>query len=64
MNTYRDSNDERIRILARRAGVERSLYLGEAIGNTLLIASNGLASLGTWLGRALSRNGRSVKQHA
>ncbi len=64
MNTYRDSNDERIRILARRAGVERSLYLGEAIGNTLLIASNGLASLGAWLGRAMSRNARSVKQHA
>lgn len=30
--------DPRIEAIARRAGVERSLYLGEAIGNALAIA--------------------------
>jgi hypothetical protein len=30
--------DARIEALARRAGAERSLYLGEAIGNALAIA--------------------------
>ena len=39
--------DPRIEALARRAGAERSLYLGEAIGNALAIAWNAFGSLGT-----------------
>lgn len=36
---------DRIEALARRHGVERSLYLGEAIGNVLAIAWDALGSL-------------------
>jgi hypothetical protein len=36
------SHDARIQALARRAGAERSLYLGEAIGNALSIAWNAI----------------------
>ncbi len=64
MITHRESHDERIHALARRAGVERSLYIAEAIGNALSIASDGLCALGGWLRRALPRTGRSVKQAA
>lgn len=38
---------DRIEALARRNGVERSLYLGEAIGNALVIAWNALGTLGS-----------------
>ena len=41
MNQY-----DRIETLARRNGVERSLYLGEAIGNALVIAWEALGTLG------------------
>lgn len=37
---------ERIETLARRNGVEHSLYLGEAIGNALVIAWNAFGALG------------------
>ncbi len=63
MSTHRDLHDERLHALARRAGVERSLYLGEALGNALLIAASGFSALGGWIRRALPR-ARSVKQHA
>ena len=39
--------------IARRAGMERSLYMGEAIGNALAIAWEALGSLGGWLRRGL-----------
>lgn len=64
MITNRESHDERIHALARRAGVERSLYIGDAIGNALLIASDGLSALGAWLRRAPARSDRTVKQAA
>ena len=64
MITNRESHDERLQALARRAGVERSLYIGEALGNALLIASDGLSALGGWLRRALPGTRRSVKQAA
>lgn len=43
---------DRIHEIARRAGCERSLYIGEAIGNTLAIAWEGLAALGAWARRS------------
>ena len=44
--------DPRIEALARRAGAERSLYLGEAIGHGLVVAWNALGTLGGFLRRA------------
>ena len=38
--------DARIQDLARRNGVERSLYMGESIGNMLLIAWGAFDSVG------------------
>lgn len=54
MNTkYEPSGfDPRIEALARRAGADRSLYLGEAIGNALAIAWNALGSLGSLAARS------------
>jgi hypothetical protein len=50
MKTIHDlPNPERVEALARRAGMERSLYLGEAIGHMLSIAWEALASLGASL---------------
>ena len=46
---------QRIDELARRAGAERSLYMGEAIGNALAIAWQALGALGGWLRRAVPR---------
>jgi hypothetical protein len=46
---------DRIDALVRRAGMERSLYLGEALGHTLGIAWNALESVGAWMWRALPR---------
>ena len=40
---------ERIESLARRAGQEHALYLGEAIGNVLAIAWNAFGALGSRL---------------
>lgn len=48
----------RIDELARQAGEEHSLYLGEAIGNALAIAWEGFASLGNWA-RAVTRRLRT-----
>ena len=45
----------RIEEIARRAGMERSLYMGEAIGNALAIAWHALGALGGWLRRAVPR---------
>lgn len=52
MNTNPASRrNDRIHDLARSVGEERSLYLGEAIGNTLAIAWNAFGALGAWLTR-------------
>ena len=40
---------ERIETLARNAGQEHALYLGEAIGNVLAIAWNAFGALGSRL---------------
>jgi hypothetical protein len=45
----------RIDSLARREGMERSLYLGEAIGQALLIAWGAFGSIGSWMHRAPAR---------
>jgi len=45
MNTTRTPEDRRMAELARRNGMENSLYLGEAIGETLAIAWNAFGSL-------------------
>lgn len=47
MNTTRTTEDRRLVDLARRHGMENSLYLGEAIGETLSIAWNAFGSLGS-----------------
>ncbi len=46
---------EHIEEIARRAGMERSLYMGEAIGNALAIAWQALGSLGGWIRRGAPR---------
>ena len=46
MNTTRTDEDRRLADLARRNGMENSLYMGEAIGETLAIAWNAFGSLG------------------
>lgn len=46
---------KRIEDIARRAGMERSLYMGEAIGNALAIAWQALGSLAGLLRRGSSR---------
>ena len=51
MNIEDYPSTERLEMLARRAGMERSLYLGEAIGNALVIAWDALAAAGAWLRR-------------
>jgi len=42
-------NAEHIDAMVRRAGEERAYYLGEAIGNVLLVAWEALESAGRWL---------------
>ena len=59
MNTETTRN-ERIDNLARRHGVERSLHLGEAIGNVLVIAWEALGTLGG-LYRRRAANGPAPK---
>ena len=54
MNTETESR-KRIQDIARRAGMERSLYLGEAIGNALAIAWQTLGSVGGLFRRESSR---------
>jgi hypothetical protein len=51
----------RIEIIARRAQMERSLHMGAAIGHMLLIATEGLRSLGGWLRRAMPRRDPRVE---
>ncbi len=46
---------KRIEEIARRAGMEHSLYMGEAIGNALAIAWEGIGSLGGWFRRGSPR---------
>lgn len=53
MSTNRDYENERLHALARRNGMERSLYLGEAIGVTIIIAMQALEACGTMLRRML-----------
>lgn len=48
---YDLNNPRRIEEIARQAGMERSLYLGEAIGNALAIAWQAMGSLGSVLRR-------------
>jgi hypothetical protein len=65
MRNYESPIDaERIDALVRRAGEERAYYLGEVIGNMLLIAQEGLEAGVRWIysatrnhsnARALSR---------
>lgn len=53
MKTTHDlPNPERVEALARRAGMERSLYIGETIGHMLQIAGNAFESLGAALRRS------------
>jgi hypothetical protein len=47
--------DSRLEALARSVGEEHSLRLGNAIGNVLVIAWEGLESLGTVLTRPFRR---------
>ena len=53
MDTTRDYETDRLYALARRNGMERSLYLGEAIGETLLIAGHAFEACATLLRRML-----------
>lgn len=53
MSLKPDYETQRLHALARRNGMERSLYLGEAIGETLLIATHGLEACVTMLRRML-----------
>jgi hypothetical protein len=46
--------NDRIYELARRAQHERSLYMGEAIGNMLLIARDALGSIAAWRRRTIA----------
>ena len=50
---------DRIEAIARRAGMERSLYLGEAIGHALAIAWNAFGALGA-LSAWVTRRGAST----
>ena len=49
MNIDKLPPHERIEALARRAGVERSLYIGEMIGEFLSITWAGLKAAGHWV---------------
>jgi hypothetical protein len=49
MNVNNLPPPERIEALARRAGVERSLYLGELIGEFLSVTWAGLKSVAHWV---------------
>lgn len=49
MNVNKLPPPERIEALARRAGVERSLYLGEMIGEGLSVAWAALKAAGHWV---------------
>ena len=49
---------DRIEQLAREAGHERALYVGEAIGTGLVNAWNALQSVGAWLTRSAPRQHR------
>ena len=62
MNTnYEPSGfDPRIEALARKAGADRSLYLGEAIGNALAIAWNAFGALGS-LAKSAPKAGKPVQ---
>lgn len=53
MSTNRDYETERLHALARRTGQERSLYLGEAIGEMIVIAMQALEGAATILRRML-----------
>lgn len=55
---YDLNNPRRIEDIARRAGMERSLFLGEAIGNALAIAWQALGSLGGLFRREAPRTRR------
>lgn len=55
---YDLNNPRRIEDIARRAGMERSLFLGEAIGNALAIAWQALGSLGELFRREAPRTRR------
>ena len=55
---YDLNNPRRIEDLARSVGAERSLYMGEAIGNALAIAWQALGSLGGWFRREVPRTRR------
>ena len=62
MNTKYDYyNHPRVEAMIREAGIERSVYLGEAIGNTLAIAWEGLEAAGAWVRRALPGSGRKAQ---
>jgi hypothetical protein len=60
MNTIHElPATERIDAIVRRAGMERSLYIGEAIGNMLLIAGQAFEALGAWLRHAPAPRSRN-----
>ena len=46
-------NHPRVDAMIREARIERSVYMGETIGNMLAIAWEGLEAAGAWLRRAL-----------
>lgn len=58
MDTRNEHPNDRIVALARANGMERTLYLGEAIGTMLVIAGDALGSIGT-LARRLLVSSRS-----
>jgi hypothetical protein len=49
MNVDKLPPPERIEALARRAGAERSLYLGEMIGEGISVTWTAMKSLGHWV---------------
>ena len=59
-DNYDLNNPRRIEDLARSVGAERSLYMGEAIGNALAIAWQALDSLGGWFGREAASRARRL----
>lgn len=47
--------DDRLHEIARKAGQEHSLYLGEAIGNMLVIAWNAIGTVGSLTRRQVEK---------
>ena len=62
MKTTRTPEDRRLSDLARRNGMENSLYLGEAIGEMLVIAWNAFGSLGSLVRRGATNPQRPAQK--